>query len=344
MNSAFAICGRNVITKPKSAVLKRLIEARLWDEPFSLIDVGASGGIAWWWDSFGDHLKAVGFDPFVNEVERLNQEERRPHVRYEAAYVGANGFDTLFPPDLRQDRVRSKNNDPFPRSSAMMQCLRGDYVNEMFNSGAPPVMANRQIALDDVMASESVDFIKIDTDGHDIEVLLGAERLIRSGALGLTIECQFHGASHPYANTLANIDAFLRDRGFSLYDLDINRYSRAAFPARFVYDIPAQTVSGQALWGDGLYLRDLADPLYEAKHSFAITKDRVLKLAALFALFGLPDCIAELMITRAAFISTPLQQEILDMLPAESGGPATSYREYIAAFERDPKSFYPRGK
>ena len=332
-----------MIIRAQSAVLKRLIDARSWEEPFSLIDVGASGGIGSWWASFGDNLKAVGFDPYVNEVEQLNKEERRPHVRYEAAYVGTNDFDALFPPDLRNDPVRSKNNDPFPRSSAMMKCLRVDYVNEAFNRGAPPVMASRRIALDDVVTSESSDFIKVDTDGHDIEVLLGAERLIRTGALGLLIECQFHGAAHPYANTLANIDTFLRDRGFSLYDLDVNRYSRAALPARFVYSMPAQTVSGQALWGDALYLRDLADPLYEAKHSFAITRDRVLKVAALFALFGLPDCVAELLTTKEEFVPASLRQEILDMLPAESGVPATSYREYIASFERAPKSFYPSG-
>jgi len=329
-----------MIIRPQSAVLKRLVEARAWENPFALVDVGASGGIAHWWSVFGDTLNALGFEPYVNEVARLNGEEQRPNVRYVAAFVGANNFDTLFPPELRNDPIRSKNNDPFPRSSAMMKVLRVDHINDAYNHGAAPVLTNRRLALDDVVSS-SVDFIKIDTDGHDIEVLVGADRLIRQQALGVMIECQFHGASHPYSNTLANIDTFLRDRGFSLYDLDVNRYSRAALPARFVYDMPAQTVSGQALWGDALYLRDLADPFYQDKHSFSVTTDRLAKLTALFSLFGLPDCVAELLSTRSELLSAPWREEILDLLPAECGDSAASYREYLAAFERDPKSFYP---
>jgi FkbM family methyltransferase len=336
-----------MISTPQSQALKCLVDAHAWSEPFSLIDVGASGGIAQYWSVFGPTLKAIGFDPYVTEVERLNAEEQRPGVRYEAAFVGANGFDALFPPELRNDRVRSRNNDPFGRVSAsrVMELLHRDYASDAYNRGAPPVMATQSVALDDIVrASGGTDFLKVDTDGHDIEVLLGAERLIRSSALGVMVECQFHGASHAYANTLANIDVFLRDRGFSLFDLDVNRYSRSALPARFVYSIPAQTVSGQALWGDALYLRDLGDLTYEAKHPFfVVTNDRVLKLAALFALFGLADCIAELLVNRPSAVTEPLRSRILDLLPADVGARASTYREYVAAFERDPKSLYPGG-
>ncbi|HUK35006.1 MAG TPA: FkbM family methyltransferase, partial [Vicinamibacterales bacterium] len=270
-------------------------------------------------------------------------EERRPHVRYEAAFVGARDFDALFPSDLRTDDVRSKNNNPFSRVSAsrVMKLLHQDYAADAYNRGAPPVMATRRVALDDVLDAASVDFIKVDTDGHDIEVLLGADELIRSNVLGVLVECWFNGASHPYGNTLANIDVFFRSRGFSLFDLDVNRYSRAALPTRFVYEMPAQTVSGQVIWGDALYLRDLGDPSYDQKHLFAITNDRVAKLAALFALFGLGDCVAELLTTRATAMPQPLRGEILDMLPAEVGAPAQTYAEYIAAFDRNPKSWYP---
>src|SRR5262249_21330615 len=152
-----------------------------WEAPFSLIDVGASGGIADCWRAFGDGLKALAFDPLVTEVERLNAAETRPGVRYEAAYVGANGFDSLFPPDLRNDPVRSRTDDPFPRVSAMraMQLLQSDYARDVYNRGAPTVTTTRSVALDDVVpATGTVDFIKVDTDGHDIEVILGADRLI----------------------------------------------------------------------------------------------------------------------------------------------------------------------
>jgi hypothetical protein len=71
------------------------------------------------------------------------------------------------------------------------------------------------------------------------------------------------------------------------------------------------------------------------------TRDRVAKLAALFALFSLADCVAELFATHAALIPDPLRSEILDLLPAELGYPDTTYRQHLESFERDPRSFYP---
>ena len=336
--------------RPGSAVLKHLVDIEAWRSAFYLIDVGASGGIGGTWDAFGDRLRAVGFEPLIAEAERLNAEETRPGVRYEPAFVGAANFDTLFPPDLRNDPIRSRSDDSFQRvtASRAMAIMAIDYASEIYNRGVPAVLADRRVDLDAFVPAEeypAVDFVKIDTDGHDIEVLLGAPRLLESGVLGLMVESQFHGASHPYANTFANIDIYLRDRGFTLFDLDVNRYSRSALPARFVHDIPAQTESGQAIWGDALYLRDLGDPAYDAKHpAFAMTGDRVTKLAALFALFGLADCLAELFITRRALVPEPLRLAVLDRLPAEMGYGGTTYQDHVAAFERDPRLFYPQAR
>lgn len=329
----------------RGALAARIVEQTLWgDSPFFLIDVGCSGGIDALWSRFGDHLRAVGFDPLVAEVDRLNA-AAPPGVAYEAAFVGCRDYDHLFPPALRHDRVASKNGDPFARVSAIAVQRRTamSFEQEHFNAGAPIVLAERTVVLDewlDRREYSGVDFVKIDTDGHDIEVLLGAEGILSAGgALGLKIECAFHGAVHPHANTLANIDRFMREHGFTLFDLTSYKYSRAELPAPFVYDLAAQTVSGQAMWGDGVYFRDLASPDYERMWpGYTITPERVLKLACLFDLFDLPDCAAELLLSRGQFLDAARRGELLDLLaPAEYG----SYAAHVAAFDADYKSFYP---
>ena len=78
-----------------------------------------------------------------------------------------------------------------------------------------------------------------------------------------------HGASHPYANTFANIDGLLREWGFSLFDVDLWRYSRRSLPDKFYYQLAGQTVTGQVQWGEAVYFRDLARPDYEQMHGFA---------------------------------------------------------------------------
>jgi Methyltransferase FkbM domain len=90
--------------------------------------------------------------------------------------------------------------------------------------------AKRKVSLDsffDERPDVAVDFIKVDTDGGDYEVLCGAERILdRHMVLGLLVEVQFHGISHLHSNLFANIDRLLREHGFSLFDLDVYHYTR----------------------------------------------------------------------------------------------------------------------
>jgi FkbM family methyltransferase len=321
------------------------VEAQAWGESdFVLIDVGASGGIDDRWSVFGQHLSGVGFDPLIPEVERLNASATRGRVRYEAALVGCRDYDRLFPPALRLDQVASRYNQPFPRSSAVAAhaLLQQDYIREVFNAGAQLHYADRVVTLDDYCSAAGMrpDFLKIDTDGSDIQVLLGAPDLLAGeSVLGVQIEAQFHGAVHEYANTFSNIDRLLRGHGFSLFDLQPYRYSRSALPAPFAIGVAAQTVSGQVHWGEAVYFRDLAHPAYERMFGVRPTRERLLKLCCLFELYGLGDCAAELL-TSPCLADLPEREALLDLLTPTTFGPLR-YADYTALFRAAPHRWLP---
>lgn len=329
----------------RSPRLPQLLKRQLAAEPLTLIDVGCSGGIDPVWDIFGLHIQAIGFDPLVAEIERLRAQERRPGFRYEAAHVGCPDFERLFPKALREDRVKSQSNWTFHRTSAhrAMQAMGYDYHREVFNSGAEVKLADRHVDLDSYLAAHgiaAVDFIKIDTDGHDLEVLLGARAtLAERGVLGVEIECQFHGPVHPYANVFCNVDRLMREAGFALVDLDVWRYTRGALPGAFYYDLVGQTAGGAVEWADALYMRDLADPAYAEKTGFSPTPGQLAKAACLYEIFAKSDCAAELIVNRRAAFE-PIAELLLDTLTPIKGG-AGVYRQYLALFDADPKRFYP---
>lgn len=59
-----------------------LVDAGVLDgADFLLVDVGASGGIDALWQAFHPRLHAVGFDPLIAEVARLNA-AAPPGIRY----------------------------------------------------------------------------------------------------------------------------------------------------------------------------------------------------------------------------------------------------------------------
>jgi hypothetical protein len=318
---------------------------------FFLVDVGASGGIdALWRTAFGEALRAVGFDPLVAEVARLNAAAPSPKIRYVEGVVGHGRYDTLFPPALRADRLAVRSNQPFERTSAVRaQRVAGlDYAREHYNAGAEVVWSERRLELDEFFGPAerpAIDFVKVDTDGHDYPVLLGARDLLSAGGvLGLSVEVQFHGPVHEHANLFSQIDLLLRGHGFTLFDLDTYRYTRAALPGRFVYDIPAQTTTGQVLWGEAIYLRDLGDPGYERMWGRTFDDAKLVKLACLFELFGLPDCAAELLLKYPALAQAIDVERCLNALTAQVTGERTAFRDHGAAFDRDATARFAPGR
>ena len=314
-------------------------EGFLRKDDIFLVDVGASGGIDRAWLSLQPQLRAVGFDPLVNEVQRLNADNPYPKINYVDAFVVAHDYERLLPPPFAADKVRSRDNSSFARSSSLRAEKLGNmnFQKEIFNSGQEMVYSSNHIELDQYFQGpdrDGLDFLKIDTDGSDYQVLTGARQILESKAiLGVTIECQFHGVVHDEANLFCNIDRFLRARGFSLYDLDVHRYSRADLPCPFVYDIPAQTLRGQIQWGEALYFRDLANPDYSRMWGHDYDVSKMLKLVCLFELFFLQDCAVELILrNRSAFEAILPVERCLDLLTPAGHHHARSFADHEREF------------
>jgi len=312
----------------------------LQEEPFSLVDVGASGGIEPHWRCFGGALRAVGFDMLVNEVDRLNQEEQNPQVRYCAGRVGYARYAELIGDSYFSTNIQERSS-----SRRALELLRVSHV-DTYDQTHTGVVSSDLIELDEYFlntAPADIDFIKTDADSHDYEVLLGSkELLVKAPVMGLLVEAPFSGGLHPAATLFANVDVFLRNRGFSLYDFDLRRYSRASLPKPFRWMQPCETESGQLNWADCLYLRDIGIEGYEEQWKVTLSVAKLLKLCCLHELFGLEDCAAEVLLKYRDSLSKYVEVEAcLDLLtPALPDGKQVGYREYIAFFENNVEAFY----
>ena len=143
------------------------------DERFFLVDVGASGGIDQKWLRFGNRLQAIGFDPLVKECERLNKLSDERRIQYVSAFIGA-------PPRLRLPGSSLPSNKPADRLSVTLANEKlKTKPSERYNAFQEVIVSEAHTTLDDYLSDtgNKVDFLKIDTDGHDIEVLYGATRL-----------------------------------------------------------------------------------------------------------------------------------------------------------------------
>jgi hypothetical protein len=318
--------------------------------PFTLIDVGCSGGISLLWRSFGSSLQAFGFDPDAAECERLQRSETNPNVRYFPLAVGL--------PASHEFHRKKAQEAAAPHSYYSSALRRSSAFDPLFRQAPPAVVPNgashapaaappAPIGLCEFFEQQAlhdIDFIKVDTDGSDFEALLSAEACLTShGILGFMVECMFQGSASDSSNTFHAIDRFMKRHGFMIYDVEVNRYSRAQLPSPFVYNLPAQTLGGQPLWGDVIFLRDLVAPEYGPALP-AISPGKILKLACLYEILGIPDCAVELILRFQDRISPLIDPAaLLDLLTPSPDGQAVPYRDYIEAVWANPKRLFPGG-
>jgi hypothetical protein len=328
----------------------------LKQEQFTLIDVGCSGGFDPGWRLFGDKLQAVGFDPNVEECERLTSKEALRSVRYVPAFVGLR-------PDHPFARLKASKpdveNNPWGRLSVTRTIgIRQKEIENLplagkieFNDWKQTRLAdaNHPVFLPEFFEEHhihNIDFIKMDVDGRDFEILHSLENVFADArVIGFGMEVNFIGSASETDHTFHNTDRFMRRHGFDLFQLSVRPYSAAALPSRYQLAVPAQTEFGRPLQGDALYVRDLCHSA-NADLAAALSVEKVLKTAAIFAVFGLPDCAAEILLKfRAGLAALCDVDSLLDTLAAQAQEPRgshLSYRQYVAAFEQDSALFYPR--
>ena len=301
------------------------------DEPFTLIDVGCSGGLYEPAHDFMPDLRAVGFDPLISEVDRLAREHSSNDVLFEAALVGED--DWVQQPHRVSPGVVARSS-----AARFAEIHDHDHVRAYYNAGQDIEITDKGVRLDRWLTGHPewiIDWVKTDTDGNDLTVLRSlGERIAEP--LAISLEAQFDMDAGAEKDSFANVFNLLVASGFRLFDLRPTRYSKSAMPQAFEWEMPAQTTRGQILQADALFCRDLA---VEGTDS----PGRILKLACIFDQMGLQDCAAELLETHSDVVSTtcsldPLAIEQvlacrtpLGMTPAESR----------KALEADPSVFFP---
>ncbi len=277
--------------KGKRFILCDLICDRLLSLPIVIIDAGALDAFAGsrWTKLSTDNVRCHGFEPDPDECARLNDMAKVSGVDfrfYPVALAGRTGpveFYRYIEPAANS--FYEANRDLigrwcYTRSLTLASQFK---LKEKVSLDA--------VSLDDWGRSEAVadvDFIKLNVQGAELDILLGAQGLLKN-TLGLIVEQTFNAT---YTVPLfGDVYKFISDAGFQMFDIvGMNRVARTRSPIHITEDrifvVDGTWPHHQFLEGHFFYLRDpiASDDAWTEGCRFSF--EQCIKLACLAETFG----------------------------------------------------------
>jgi FkbM family methyltransferase len=309
---------------------KWVVSAGLLTEPFVLIDVGVQGGENIRWRPLGDHLVVHGFDPIEEVVQQLTEENRgRSNRHYHCMAVGnADGEQAFY------------FNPVNPSESSMY----GRRVNQFDRNAAEQVRTVPIRRLDSLLAEGLIpkaDFVKIDVEGFEKDVLLGAPELLRAGVVGLETETNF-GVSPAYPKShFGTLTELALENHLLVFDIAFNRVPRESFQRALVHKgvkpISKLDSLGRPATVNVLFARDLIDEVdHQSNYQnpcrpFSVSE--LIKSMIVCELYSLNDVALDTAERFADRLGAHLDVDRAVRLLADPDCVTNEYRRQIRAFE-----------
>lgn len=317
------------------------------DQPFVFVDVGMRGGIPGHMAAFGEQMQVVGFEPDADECRRLNTVKtewlqrcypvaldsipRRRTLMRRAHNAAADG---LYPNTWWAPRFGAGSIDDWT-ATALDEIIKPRSC-EKSESGDEFVTTTYSRFADE-NGLPSPDFMKVDVEGGELDVLIGAEKFLSPDGI-LAIEAEVRYAPIQNCPLFLDTYGYLAKRGYFLYSMSPFRCSRRFLPMPVAWDhldhngnpILGPTTRGQYVHGDAFFARDLISDGFKPNSTTDCA--RVLKAAAIMELYNLPDCAAELLwYYRRDLVEHNIKvSDLLDQLVPEALN--LRYPDYLALY------------
>lgn len=258
------------------------------EEPFVVIDVGVRGGESVRWHLLGDRLVVHGFDAVKEAIDELKiRNTNNPNRHYHWIAAGKE--------DGEQQFLFNVEN---PLSSSFQEQGESRYVSyDQYSYESRTVQVRKLDSLLDQGAIPKADFLKVDVEGFETYVLMGAQKLLRSGVLGLESEASFN-VSPIYKNShFVAIQELVISHHLVVFDLNFNRLPRAAFQRALrqkgLPQIKDESSVGKPNTLNVLFCRDLIGEA-ESPHHYGVpprqvTTDQLIKAMIIYESHGLND-------------------------------------------------------
>ena len=319
------------VLNPHPEFTKWVANAGLVTEPFVLIDVGVQGGENIRWGPLADYLTVYGFDAIAEVIDRLTQENAgRSNRHYYCLAVGNTDGETPFyynPVNPTASSVYQQGQGRFGvKTAEQVRMIPMRRLDSLFDEGLIP----------------KADFLKVDVEGYEKDVLQGARGLLDAGVLGMQIESNFSVSPQYPRSHFGTIAGLALDSHLLVFDIAFDRISRASFQSALIRkglkpDADHDEV-GRPATVDVLFCRDLIDEVDHQENYVTTcrptTIDQIIKMMIIYELHGLNDVALDTAERFAERLGARLDVDRAIWLLANPNIRPNEYKRLVQAYER----------
>ena len=265
---------------PASTVLRLLS-----DRPIGFVDIGARGGVHPLVDPVGQAVAVLGFEPDAAECERIRRDDALKR-RFARVEIEAAALSNIAGPATLHEVAAPTNSsllapDPYFVARYAMAKWHEIGQSSLETTTLDDVLFSRRAA-----ESDWGEAVKIDTQGTEYEILLGARRTLQERTLFLCVEvsfCELYGGQKLFSD----VELLLRNAGFSFYGFD-----RLFNRSRKTLDKRSHWGRERTIQADAYFFRDP----FDRPGNDRVLTTRALVILAVFALMtGYHDFAIELL-------------------------------------------------
>lgn len=259
-----------MVSKRVSALLEKYIPDK---DPVCLVDVGAIGGLEKEWEEIKPHIQAIGFEPDERGYQQLKSTPKTLFFN-EILWSEKKDLNFYITKQVERSSIYEPNFDfleQFPDS-------------DRFSVEKKVTISSEKVTtLDSLFGDDMIpDFIKLDTQGSELDILKGSEKVLRKSIVGIKVEVEF-GEMYKKQPLFSDVDSYLRSQGFELIDL------QRVFMKRKEYT--RSLGRGQLVFGDALYFKKIPVFLETLKENEDAEENKIkaIKFISISLLYGMND-------------------------------------------------------
>jgi FkbM family methyltransferase len=269
-----------------------VVRSNFLQEPFVVIDVGVLGGENPRWHLLREHLVVHGFDAIkevIEELRRMNQDLKWDRSYHWMAIGNDNGDKEFFFDSVQPTRSSLGFSSGSQRRIVPMRTL-----DWLIAEGAVP----------------HPDFLKVDVEGQEAGVFLGAKQMLAAGVLGIEVETNFMTSPEYPKSHFDMIHNLVLENGLKLFDLNFDRVVRPLY--KEACKKRALGISTAAAGTPGtfnvLFCRDAIAEREGSSSSDHVlptpTVDQIIKMMITYELYGLSDVAVDTAVQFSKELST----------------------------------------